>query len=255
MNQLIIWKDIRLFYGSHPREIKKHSHPIIQLVVAIEGSFRSKDRQGNWLDKKGLLFAPNHSHECDANQLPIISLDIDPESSLGEWILGKQLKKETVVDYPSDEMAILDADQFSNFLSKEDWPALRNMIEEVFYYQKTKQNSQKDQRIKDIVDFISTHIHQGINTEMLMEVAHLSESRLIHLFKEEMGLPIRNYILWQRLKIVLELILGGASLTEASYEAGFSDQAHMTRTFTKMFGVPPSLISKNSKFVQVSIPQ
>ena len=89
---------------------------------------------------------------------------------------------------------------------------------------------------------------------MLTEVAYLSESRLLHLFKEEMGLPVRNYILWYKLKIVLEHILEGNALTTASYSAGFADQAHMTRTFTRMTGVPPSLLTKNSKFVQVSFP-
>jgi len=92
-----------------------------------------------------------------------------------------------------------------------------------------------------------------IDTKTLMEIAHLSESRMLHLFKEKMGLPIRNYILWFRLKTVLLQILDGKSLTEAAYSAGFSDQAHMTRTCVKMLGIPPSQIIKNSKFVQVSI--
>lgn len=255
MNHLIIWKDFRLFYGSHPRTVTEHSHPIVQLVLAVRGTFLSKDDIGFWTNKKGLLIAPNYAHECDAKNVPIISVDIDPESSLGEWILTNQLKNRPILNYPSNDIATIDIDEFCVCLNNEDWPAIRTMIENTFSFRQTDQTSQKDKRIQNVLDFISKHIDQNITSERLMEVAHLSESRLIHLFKEVMGLPIRNYILWYRLQMVIESILEGNSLTAASYEAGFADQAHMTRTFTRMIGIPPSLVAKNSKFVQVSFPQ
>ncbi|MTI30822.1 helix-turn-helix transcriptional regulator [Xanthovirga aplysinae] len=254
MNYLVIWSDFRLFYGSHPRRVTEHSHPVIQLVVAAHGTFLSKDKSGNWINKKGLLIAPNHIHQCDANNIHIISIDINPESSLGEWVLSKQLKNVPIIDYPSKDIVKLDFKIFSELLNNENWEAMRIMIENTFQYQNTFRTSQKEGRIQNILDFISNNIDKNITSEMLMEVAYLSESRLLHLFKEKMGLPISNYILWTRLKIVQEQILKGHSLTHASYKAGFADQAHMTRTFKKMTGVPPSLIAKNSKFVQVSFP-
>lgn len=35
----------------------------------------------------------------------------------------------------------------------------------------------------------------------------------------------------------VELFVGGVSLTEAAHGAGFSDSAHLSRTFRRMFGV------------------
>ena len=255
MNYLIIWKDFKIFYGSHSRTVNEHSHPVIQLVFAVRGTFRSKDDSGDWVAKKGLLIAPNCLHECDASNIPIISIQIDPESSLGEWILSNHLKDRLTIDYPSKDIVSIDVNRFSDHLANEDWLAIREMVETAFGFRRTTPLLHKDKRIQDVVEFISNNIGQKINSETLAEVACLSESRLLHLFKEEMGLPIRNYILWLRLQIVIELILEGHSLTTASYQAGFSDQAHMTRTFCNMIGVPPSLISKNSKFVQVSTPR
>ena len=255
MNYLIIWKDFKIFYGSHPRTVSMHSHPVIQLVFAIRDTFRSKDDLGNWGSKKGLLIAPNCPHECDASNVPIISIQIDPESSLGEWILSNQLKFQLCIDYPSKGLVTIDINRFLHHLENEDWPAIRTMIEKIFSFRQPAQIVQKDKRIHNVLDFLSKNIDQNITSERLMEVAHLSESRLLHLFKKEMGLPIRNYILWLRLQIVIELMLEGDSLTTASHKAGFSDQAHMTRTFSNMIGVPPSLISKNSKFVQVYTPR
>lgn len=255
MNQVVIWNDLRLFYGKNPRAITEHSHPIVQFVLATEESFLSKDEDGNWIKKKGLLIAPNHFHECDANNIPILSIDIDPESNLGEWILINQLKDQKIIDYPSDKFARIEAEALSLCINNEDWKGLRALIEKTFFFQKTFEASQRDERIEKILQYISQQTHQDITTEKLVDVACLSESRLLHLFKEKMGLPIRNYILWYRLKIVMEEVLKGSSLTVASHLAGFADQAHMTRTFTKMTGIPPSILSKNSKFIQVSFPR
>ena len=78
----------------------------------------------------------------------------------------------------------------------------------------------------------------------------LSESRMQHVFKEQMGIPIRRYVLWMRLRHVLELALSGSSLTTAAHSSGFSDLAHFTRTFRATFGIKPSaLLSGESGLV------
>lgn len=70
----------------------------------------------------------------------------------------------------------------------------------------------------------------------------LSGTRLTHLFSAQVGLPLRRYVLWLRLKRAAEAAIGGASLTEAAHAAGFADGAHLSRTFRAMFGTSPSLV-------------
>ncbi|MGW6859542.1 helix-turn-helix domain-containing protein [Streptomyces xanthophaeus] len=72
------------------------------------------------------------------------------------------------------------------------------------------------------------------------EVAGLSESRLAHLFRDELGLPFRPYVLWLRLMRAAELASQGLSLTEAAHGAGFCDSAHFSRVCRRMFGIAPS---------------
>lgn len=244
-----------LFLGSNPRAISEHSHPVIQLVIAIENFFLSKNEKGNWEKKKGLLIAPNYSHECDATQVPILTVAIDPEALIGEQVLNNQLSEISILEYPSEELGQIDTDKLVNSLNAGDLAVVRRMIEDAFRYQPTTKSIKKDERILRVVKFIQSNINTNLNTEVLMDVAHLSESRLLHLFKTEFGLPIRNYILWYRLQVALKLVIVGQSLTEAAHEAGFSDQAHMTRTSVKMIGIPPSTLIKNSKFIQVSFPE
>ena len=243
-----------LFWGSNPKAVSEHRHPSIQLVLATQNSFSSKDENGEWVAKTGVLIAPNYFHECDAKNVHIFSLDIDPESALGEWILRHQLKREKIIDFTPGLKDGFNFEELSHNFENKKWNKIRGVIENSFLYQQTYKPSQKDDRIENVLNFISQNINKSITTKKLSEVAFLSESRLLHLFKENMGLPIRNYILWFRLKVVVKQILKGNSLTKAAYEAGFSDQAHMTRAFVNMIGVTPSTISKNSKFIQVSYP-
>ncbi|NKF52750.1 helix-turn-helix transcriptional regulator [Shewanella sp. WXL01] len=65
----------------------------------------------------------------------------------------------------------------------------------------------------------------------------LSESRFLHLFSEELGIPWRPYLLWCRMICAVRAILKGASATDAAYMAGFSDSSHLSRSFRKMFGM------------------
>ena len=73
----------------------------------------------------------------------------------------------------------------------------------------------------------------------------------MHWFKEEFGIPLRQYLLWRRLHIAANLLQKGTNLTEASHAAGFADQSHLSKTFRKMFGVPPSKFLGQSEHFKV----
>lgn len=235
-----------LFWGVNPRPVTLHQHPTIQIILAPNGTFKTKNERGNWIDKSCLLIAPNYKHECNAENIEILAIDIDPESTLGDWMIKNYLYDTKITDFPFSSSGLL-----LKKINLENWEGVRNALEMSFRFEASHGTSPKDHRIEKVLDFIDENIDGVITTQTLMDVSHLSESRLLHLFKEQIGIPIRNYILWVRLKIVFAKILKGHSLTTAAMDAGFSDQAHMTRTFTKTIGLPPSIFTKNSKFIQV----
>jgi AraC-like DNA-binding protein len=70
--------------------------------------------------------------------------------------------------------------------------------------------------------------------------AHISPSRLTHLFSEQVGIPFRRFVLWLRLRRAAEHAWRTQSLTEAAHAAGFSDLAHFSRVCRATFGVAPT---------------
>jgi AraC-like DNA-binding protein len=102
-----------------------------------------------------------------------------------------------------------------------------------------------DERVQRCLDWIDNQYSmQDVSISMLSKIAFLSESRLTHLFREQVGTPIRQYILWKRVEMALKKSLEGFSLTESAHHSGFSDSSHFIRTFKKMFGIYPSFVNK-----------
>jgi AraC-like DNA-binding protein len=79
-----------------------------------------------------------------------------------------------------------------------------------------------------------------VGLDALAAVAGLSKSRLSHLFSAEVGIPVRSYLRWARMMRAAGHIARGASLTEAAHAAGFTDSAHLNRTFRDTIGLAPS---------------
>lgn len=73
----------------------------------------------------------------------------------------------------------------------------------------------------------------------------LSASRLTHLFTDQVGIPLRRYVLWSRLRLAVMRVQAGDDLTIAAHGAGFADSAHLTRTTREMFGLAPSVLSRH----------
>ncbi|MET8873783.1 helix-turn-helix transcriptional regulator [Nocardia sp. NPDC004604] len=80
----------------------------------------------------------------------------------------------------------------------------------------------------------------SVRTAELARAVGLSESRLLHLFTAEVGLPFRSYVRWLRMQCAVELVATGCTLTEAAHGAGFADSSHLNRVCRSVFGGAPS---------------
>lgn len=94
-----------------------------------------------------------------------------------------------------------------------------------------------DPRITQSCHYIRQSYKEPVRLSDLASNVHLSESRFRHLFKQETGITIRQFILNTRTAEAVKLIIRGYSKTYAAHEAGFSDSAHLSRTFKRMYGL------------------
>src|SRR5215813_1464178 len=83
-------------------------------------------------------------------------------------------------------------------------------------------------------------ISDDFSLKTLAGISGLSQSHFMHIFTESVGVPLRPYILWLRLQRAACDLMEGYSVTSAAHSAGFSDGAHLTRTFRRMLGMTPT---------------
>lgn len=67
----------------------------------------------------------------------------------------------------------------------------------------------------------------------------LSASRLRALSQAQFGVPFGKLMLWKKVRRACLAMARGASLVDAGIDAGFADQAHLTRTMADVIGLTP----------------
>lgn len=78
----------------------------------------------------------------------------------------------------------------------------------------------------------------------LAEVAHLSPYRLNRVFRDQIGVPPHRYQLNLRIDRAKALLARGEAIAATAAAVGFADQAHLTRHFHRLVGLPPSRYGK-----------
>jgi AraC-like DNA-binding protein len=69
--------------------------------------------------------------------------------------------------------------------------------------------------------------------------AGLSPRQMRHVFARDVGLSMRAYLRWKRVRRAIAAVERGASLSAAAVAAGFADSAHLSRVFREQFGMTP----------------
>lgn len=217
-----------------------HSHHAVQIVVSLGGRFRL------WLPEEELAapyvaVAPDVLHRFDAEGAYAI-LFVEPESRAGRAIIAATFADRKLCALPAGRFKGLSAQLAAlTELPPPSANALteigRRLIDDLAG---CAVSGLIDPRIRAVVVWVAGEQEQPVNLRAAARVAGLSESRLSHLFVEQTGLSFKTYLLWVRLTRAVMLMTEGLSLTTVAHEAGFSDSAHFSRTFRRMFGIAPA---------------
>ncbi len=91
-------------------------------------------------------------------------------------------------------------------------------------------------RIKIAVDYIEQHYKENISISKLAALTHTSPSHFHKLFVDVMQISPYKYLIRKRMFVALALIITNNDIKQVSYELGFCNEAHFSRTFKKYYG-------------------
>lgn len=222
----------------------EHQHTLIQVTFSLDGHpFKVWTEKDGWVNTHAVVINSNISHCLKDFKGWQVTTCVMPDAFYGKW-LQKNVLKDAPVIYP-DVAVFTEIQEILQSIKEKplsDEAAFEKLSGGIYNCLIGNAALRKpiDNRIWKILSFIRNHISDDLSASGLASRIHLSEDRFLHLFKEQIGAPLRSYILWQRMAVAFQIFLEGKSLKEAAYEAGFSDPAHFTRTFVQNNGVPPS---------------
>jgi AraC-like DNA-binding protein len=79
-----------------------------------------------------------------------------------------------------------------------------------------------------------------VDLARLSREAGLSPRQMRHAFARDVGIPMRAYLRWKRVRRAVAAVEAGANLSAAAVAAGFADSAHLSRVFRQHFGMAPA---------------
>jgi len=114
--------------------------------------------------------------------------------------------------------------------------ALNEFIELVY----ASQDGRKVSQIRPAINYIDANYDKSMTLAEIARASHLSVSRLAHVFKEQMGITLIDYVTSVRIEQAKHLLLAtDQSCTEICFEVGYNNQSYFTRTFKTLVGMTP----------------
>ena len=254
---LYLW-DKRTLYIGHLSDTLNLSQGAATLVVALDKSisFQVKD-QPEPIECRSLLLPAGMSIRVDTHNAIIVNCNLDP--------LGADFTALSRLMQKNQNGAAYHLSCENDFVTKF-WHVYRSQLDSTSAYKcldhllsMDKQLFIKgydiDTRVVEVIKLIKHSIDDNLSLDDLAHAVNLSASRLVQLFKQQTGIPIRRYRLWHRLYVTAILVGKGENFTDAAVAAGFTDSSHYCHTFRSMFGMAPSFLIEQQNKLRIIIPE
>lgn len=240
--RLWIWSSRLLFVGP-AFGADRHRHHAGQLCVGLRAPLRLRgDADAAWRQGRAFHVPPNHFHRFDADGTPCALLLVEAQSRECAHCCNRH-GGESITAFEPDA-ALLTA---LNRLAAEGGSADQADAACLALLGADRPEGDErpapvDERLRAVMQWVDARLDTDIRLSAAATAVGVSPSWLSHHFGDALGLPLRRYVVWRRLRQAVQASLDGATLTEAAHHAGFADAAHLSRSFRKTFGIAPSFL-------------
>jgi len=265
-NKLFLWNNTNLYLGDS-FETDFHRHNAVQCCIALKGQLKIKtDLIDNWQQCTTAIIGANISHSIANPDGPVCLIYLEKCSDNYRSIqdyhgLKNEMKHQVLLSTESIPENLIDSAAYlqSLDLSTQSDEDVQFIEQKMIRFRQLslklfrgfiEKRTLIDPRVTKLLSFLNQRPDEVIEGKQLANEINLSQSRMQHLFKQQIGVPIRRYVLWMRLRNVIKNVASGVGLTESAHSSGFSDSAHFSRTFKSMFGIAAATVMSKKSGLQ-----
>ena len=208
-------------------ETREHSHSMLHV-------FFGKDTLTlNDISGRMIILEQNVVHKRPQGEI-LFFLFVDPTSRFAEILRRDYLNGNPFFATMNMPLLIESACK-----SKEEWNLERIEIclSDLFGDVLHTRREGIDPRVLSILEKADSFQYLEKRVKDLARDLFYSESYVTHLFKEETGISLKNYLLLRRFEYVWKKISCGEQITKAVMDAGFSSPSHFADTCRKLTGI------------------
>jgi len=221
----ITFGDLWAAYEGTTDQNAPHAHSALQIAVGIDEPVTVRHERQT-VTAPAVLVQPLAEHTVAPNVASVVFLYVEARAPLGRAL---RAARTAVVAAAPDVVATTVHDAVDAAA------AIANLERRLAIV-----TPPLDPRLVRTLDALSVSDASPTTLAATARAIGLSAPRLRAVARRELGVPLARWLLWRKLARAAQAIAAGASLAIAAAEAGFADQAHLTRTMRRMFGVTPS---------------
>ena len=203
--------------------IQPHAHHAIQIVISIDGAASIRGSDGEWRSARGIVVRPDVPHSFNAQGSMGAMLLMDPESAEGTWLRAALAEEINFLPEVALASCVVELRKFCEqpFDSMEVGALIRHCVKSMCAGAPPMRRH--DPRVTMVLNKIRESADLRMSVDTAAAAVHLSPSRFAHLFKQQMGLPFRRYMLWRKLTRATLAIARERTITAAAQAADFAD--------------------------------
>ncbi len=268
MRQYMVSRDFEIYYYNehYTSKVDSHAHDYYEFYFFLEGdvSIEIGDKIYPLRNGDMVLIPPHRKHHA------IIHGDALPYRRFVFWISRDYCSRLTEVspDYGylmqhvevtdeyvfHNDMITFNAIQFKIFQLIEEMqmkrfgreariPLLVNdlllQINRIIYERENPGDAREESIYQNLIYYIDENLEADLSLEKLAETFYVSRYYIAHVFKEQAGISVHQYILKKRMQASKEAILGGEGISQIYEHFGFKDYSSFYRAFKKEYGMSP----------------
>lgn len=230
---------------------ESHKHYMLQLFMSYKDNLNINIKGKN-ISCRCIIVNTDVEHSFSSDNIIHFTMLIDATSDIAQEFRSKYLFEEDYYILDCEEVTLFQEtlQQVIKNLNREKYIEFTSLLFSILGI-KVNERIKYDDRIIEILKAMDNYDYEINSLEEFSKIVSLSESRLSHLFKEQVGIPLKSYIVLCKLKKAYMYLLESGNITDAAMKSGFDSPSHFAYTSKKLTGMSAKNIRKDSVFLKV----